>query len=195
MTKARTPPETTTPSDSADPLVRLQDLLGRASKGDESTLPILRRMMQEPGFVAVCGGDLARQAELSLIKALAGKDLAFKEGLLSKMGSLRSELAGPDPTPVERLLAERVAACWLQVYAADINYAQAKNYSFSQGDYCQRKMDRAHRRYLQAIKTLELVRKMAVPVLRVEMGRPAIRLAVCPPADGDQDAPSSRQKA
>ena len=33
-----------------------------------------------------------------------------------KMDALRAELAGPDPTPIERLLAERAAFCWLVLW-------------------------------------------------------------------------------
>jgi hypothetical protein len=54
---------------------------------------------------------------------------------------------------------------------ADTRYAQAKNLSIAWGEYYQQRMDRAHRRYLSAIKVLALVRKLAVPVLQVNIGR------------------------
>ena len=81
------------------------------------------------------------------------------------MELLRAELLGPTPTPLERLLVERVVACWLQVQDADVRYAQAKNPSFALGDYLQRRMDRAHKRFLTAARTLALVRRLALPVL------------------------------
>jgi hypothetical protein len=60
-------------------------------------------MLEIPAFVEMCCGDLAREAELSLIKAAAGDNLAFKEGLIKKMEMLRKEVAGPSPTPLRRL--------------------------------------------------------------------------------------------
>jgi hypothetical protein len=100
---------------------------------------------------------------------LTGRDLLHKAALVRKLDLLKAELAGPNPTPLERLLVERVVACWLQVQDADMRYAQAKNPSIEQGDYYQRRMDRAHRRYLSAIRTLATVRKLALPVLQVNL--------------------------
>ena len=60
-----------------------------------------------------CGGNLTLQVERSLIEAAAGKNLAFREALGPKLDRMRAELAGPSPTPVERLLVERIVTCWL----------------------------------------------------------------------------------
>jgi hypothetical protein len=109
----------------------LRKLVKRAQGGDASTLPVLRQMLDSPGVVDLLGGDPARQAA-------AGDDLAFKEALARKMQLLRAELAGPSSTALERLLVERVVACWLQVQDADIRYAQAKDLSLESGTYYQR---------------------------------------------------------
>jgi hypothetical protein len=164
-------------------------LLTRAQRGDASTLPALRQLLQRPEVVDAMGGDLAGQAEQSLIKAAAGDDLAFQEALTRKLELLRAELAGPSPSPVERLLVERAVACWLQVQDADVRYAQGKNLSLAQGDYHQRRMDHAHRRYLSALKTLALVRKLAVPVLQVNIARKQVNVAgACPVVTGADDS-------
>jgi len=148
----------------------LRALLKRARRGDTSTLPALKKMMQDPDAVERYGGNMDWQAEHSYIAAAAGDDLVFAEALARKLALLRAELAGPSSTPIERLLAGRVVACWLQVQDADIRYAQAqKDLSIPWGEYYQRRMDRAHRRYLSALKTLAVVRKLAIPVLQVNM--------------------------
>jgi hypothetical protein len=143
----------------------LQALLDRAQAGDASTLPALRELLRDPGKVDRLGGDLARQAERSLINAVAGKNLLFREALVRKLELLRADLGGTQPTPLERLLVSRVVACWLQVQIADAQYAQADNLTVAQGDYYQRRQDRAHRRFLSAVRTLALVRRLALPVL------------------------------
>jgi hypothetical protein len=167
----------------------LRQLLKRAQGGDSSTLPAIRKMMQDP-FTADLFGNLAQQAELSFIRNAAGEDLAFREALTRKMQLLREELAGPHPTPVERLLVERVVACWLQVQDADVRYAQAqKECTFKQGEYYQLRMDRAHKRYLSALKTLALVRKLAVPVLQVNIAERQVNVAgVCPVGGSEEGA-------
>lgn len=81
----------------------------------------LQRILQDPNLIDVIGGDLAQQAD-----------------------------AGPNPTPIERLLVERVVACWLQVQGADGRYAQAKDLTWKAGEYCQRRMNHSHKRYLSA---------------------------------------------
>jgi hypothetical protein len=118
------------------------------------------------------GGNLAWQAEYSLVRAALGEDLVAREALTRKLELLRAELNGPASTPLERLLVERVVACWLQLHYADIVLAQREGkLTLAQGEYHQRARDRAHKRYLSSIKTLALVRKLAVPVLQVNIAR------------------------
>src|SRR5262245_27971554 len=133
-------------------------------------------MMESPRMVEIYG-NLALQAEYSVVNAAAGANLVFREGLLSKLKMMRAELAGENPTPIERLLAEHVVACWLQVQETEIRYAQAKNLTINQGDYHQRKVDRAHKRYLSALNTLAVVRKLAVPVLQVNIAKKQVNVA------------------
>jgi len=109
----------------------LRKLLDRASTGDESTLPALWKLLEDPQTVDALGGNLAVQAEQSFIRAVSGDNLAVREAMTRKLELLRNELAGPNPTSVERLLVERIAACWLQVQDADVRYAQAKNPSIA----------------------------------------------------------------
>jgi hypothetical protein len=153
-------------------------LLRRARKGDEAALPAVRELLKNPEAIDYCGGDIARQAEASLISTAAGKDLAFKEAQARKLELLRAEVAGPNPTPLERLLAARVAACWLQLhYYEAIHAQQAGQLTMTQGEYHQRQIDSAHRRYLAAIKTLAVIRKLAVPVLQVNIAKKQVNVA------------------
>lgn len=155
----------------------IYQLIRRAEAGDAQTLPALRQLLQEPALVDVCGGDLARQAERSLIDKAAGKNLAFKEGLLRKTELLRRELAGPTPTAMEKLLVERVVTCWLHLHDVQIRFVQSQDLSIAQADYQQRALDRCHRRYLSALKTLALVRKLALPVLQVNIAEKQVNVA------------------
>ena len=139
----------------------------QADEGDETALSEIQELLDSSpteGITAL-GGDLAQRAERALVERIAGEQLGFREGILAKLEMLRTELAGPRPTPIERLLVERVVACWLQVYHADAIAAQAENVAPVMGDYNQRRQDRAHRRFLSAIRALATVRRLALPTL------------------------------
>jgi hypothetical protein len=43
--------------------------------------------------------------------------------------------------------------------------------TIGQADYQQRRIDRAHRRFLSAVETLARVRKLAVPMLQVNVAK------------------------
>jgi hypothetical protein len=136
--------------------------------------------------VDLLGGDLARHAQLTLISKLSGKNLLFKEALTRKLDLLRAELAGPAPTPLERLLAERVAACRLHLHYLEMVYAQKDSMSLDLAAYYQRGLSAAQRRYLAAIKALALVRTLAVPALQVNIARQQVNV-VGPPVPGGSE--------
>src|SRR5262249_60099078 len=168
----------------------LETLVRRAEKGDKTALPDLREVLKDPAAVDLLGGNLAGQAEASLIRNAAGDNLAAREALTRKLELLRAELAGPAPPPLERLLVERVATCWLQLHLADIRLAQQeREMTLAQGEYHQRSRDRAHKRYLSAIRTLALVRKLALPVLQVNIARRQVNVAGPGVVDGGKDVP------
>ncbi len=91
---------------------------------------------------------------------------------------MKTELAGPKPSPLERLLVDRIAACWLQVHYADALYAQRMGeVSVGWGDYLQRRQDRAHRRYLASIRALAQVRRLLSPPVQINVGQNQVNLA------------------
>jgi hypothetical protein len=157
-------------------------LIQRAEKGDQSAVLPLRELLKDPELVDFCGGDLARLTQRTLLNKFAGKNLAFKEALAHKLELMRADLTGPTPTPLERLLVERVVACWLHLYHLEQVFAQKDSMSLELGTYYQRNIDRAHKRYLSAIKTLAVVRKLALPVLQVNLGRKQVNVACVYPA-------------
>jgi len=125
------------------------DVMQRAAAGDRAALPQMLAMFDEAAsrFVEAFG-NMATHVENSLISGAGGKDLTVKEGLSRKLAGIRKDLAGPDPTPIERLLAERAALCWLTVYEYERRYADAGSIPIVQADYHQRRIDGAHRRFL-----------------------------------------------
>ena len=106
-------------------LDEIKSVVGRAKKGDATVLPRLRELLAEYPTLWQRYGDLAAQAESAWVNLAAGTDLHLRESLLRQAEALREELAGPAPSPVERLLVERVVACWMQMAYFDALEAQA----------------------------------------------------------------------
>jgi hypothetical protein len=139
-----------------------------AEKGDQAALARVREVFDRIPHMWAAYGNTAQQAQDALIAVAAGENALAKEAMNRQMEGMRQELAGPTPTPLDRLLAERVALCWLHASYADAMYAQSMKTGCSvvTGDYLQRRQDRAHRRFLTAARTLALVQRLAVPQLR-----------------------------
>ena len=116
------------------------------------------------------------------------------ESTQRKAAQLRAELAGPEPSRLERLLVERIVSCWLQTNYADSAYAQLpKGANPAQHTAALQRQNSAQQRYLQAVKALATVRKLLRPglspvdlALRPVPEQPAGRLAgASVPADGE----------
>jgi hypothetical protein len=115
----------------------------------------------EPGAAIWAeAGELAQMAEDAWIRLIAGEDEVFADGLRRKLAALRAELAGGEPSPLVRLLVDRVAVCWLQVQYADLCYAQNTEVSLAQARFMVHRQQTAQARYLDAVKGLAAVRGM-----------------------------------
>lgn len=152
---------------------KLIALINRAQDGDEDALPALRRVLDEAPKIARFV-DLARDVERSIVKKLAGDDVFSQEAIPRNLKAMRQEIAGQSPSPLERLLAERIALCWLELQYFEAIYAQnLGNLSITQSDYHQRRIDKAHRRYLSSIKALAQIRKMG-PAVQINIAEKQI---------------------
>ena len=154
---------------------QIQGTLRRAATGDEAAIPELRKMLDYSG-ADVLGGNLATMATDALLRNFFGNDLLARETVTKKMAELRSELGGKNPSAVERLLAERAACCWLHLYRLELGYGPKSSMSPEVGEYYERCFDRAHKRYLSALKSLAEVRKIGV-TLQLNIARKQVNVA------------------
>jgi hypothetical protein len=138
----------------------LRALLERARLGEAAAVPALRAALDEHPELWQRFGDLASHAERSWIDLIAGTDRFLADALGRKVGALAAELAGPDPTPLEKLLAARITANWLQVYAADAAQAQSGEVSLKHAEFTSKRQARVHKSYLMAIASLATIRRL-----------------------------------
>src|SRR3712207_5099063 len=144
---------------------KLHDLLRLAEQGQEDAVPEIRQILNEHPDLAWRFVDVAQFAEDALIERMTREeDLATKEIMRCQLEVMREEIAGEDPSPLERLLAERIVATWLQIQLFEGLYTSgmSKNSSMTiaQGSFHQKRLDQTYRRHLSAIRALAQMRKL-----------------------------------
>jgi hypothetical protein len=142
---------------------KLRDLLRLAEKGDKDAVPEIRQILDEHPDLAWRFVHVAHIAEDALIKKMTKEgDLATREIMRCQLEAMREEIAGENPSPLERLLAERVVATWLQIQLFEGLYASgmSKSMTIAQGSFHQKRLDQAYRRHLSAIRALAQMRKL-----------------------------------
>ena len=164
-----------------DPRKRMEALIKRAEKGDEKAMAELRPFLKDMPATLDYYGELAEHAQRSLIKNMSGDNLLFQTGVQHRLDDMRVQLSGMSPTPLENLLIERILTCWLETQYYDALHAQnMKEASVKTGEYLQRRQDRAHRRFLSAVKTLAVIRRLQLPVVQVNIGEKQVNVAGSP---------------
>jgi hypothetical protein len=153
-------------------VAKLRALIDKAQKGDEEAALDIRKVLDgTPDLAWLFIKGPGKMAESALIGEITNnEDLATKELLKHQLESMRIEVAGQNPSPLERLLAERVVATWLEVQLFSGLYAMGmKGETLSQGEYRQKRLDRAHSRHLSAVKALAQIRKMGPATVRINL--------------------------
>jgi hypothetical protein len=155
-------------------------LVKRAAKGDQSCLPAIRALLADGDrgeSYRESYGSPAEWLRESIIKKAAGKNVVSQEAIGQTLDKVRSELEGPNPAPIERILAERASLCWFMTYWYETSFQLTENMSLAQADHYQRKINRAHGRFLSAVRVLAQVRKLAVPALQLNIAKNQVNVA------------------
>jgi len=122
--------------------------------------------------------DMARTAASTMIQK-EGDGMAVSASLDANYEGKRRDLSRPQDGPLEAMLVEHVALCWLRLQMMEQKYtgATSQSLSLAQGDYWERKLSSAQRRYLRAAETLARVRRLALPVMQVNIADKQVNLA------------------
>lgn len=149
------------------------DAVVKAAQGDESVAGTLRQIMVHdpseliPRFM---GWDLVARIEETIVARASGKDIAAREALKLRIETIRKEMAGPEPSPSEKLLAERIALSWANLHRLELDLIQnGTQMAPVVREALSREIDRAHRMYITGIKTLAVVRRLALPAIQVNL--------------------------
>ncbi len=153
-------------SGQSDNLAEISKLIPKSRKDKAAAAQVLK-LLDQNGTLQKFGDlfDVAALTESSLIKALLGDEDALGVAILERrQEEMRATLAGPMASPLETLLAEQIAMCRFHLYLCEAQVIQNQNkWTVGQGAYQQKRLDRAHHRYLSAIKMLAQVRRLQLP--------------------------------
>ena len=158
---------------------RLRELCKEAETGTKKALPEIREILQDKPDLAWRLIEFARSAESRFIESTTkDQDLAAKKLIERQLASMREEIAGENPVPLERLLTERIVFTWLQIQLFEGLYASSLSQSMTiaQGNYYQKRLDQTYRRHLSAIRTLAQIRKLG-PAVQVNIAEKQINTA------------------
>lgn len=72
-------------------------------------LPLVRKIFARDSSYLEAYGNTFIHACNAMVKYAAGNDLAVEEAVRRKIESLQEEVASPNPSPLERILSERIA--------------------------------------------------------------------------------------
>jgi hypothetical protein len=143
----------------------LRDAVEQAQAADKSRPSVVGKLMDEAPELVETIADLACNVERSIVREMAGGNRMIEEAMPRKLEGMRKKLAGENPSALEKLLVDRIVVCWLQVQHFEILYARnMKSLPGAQGEHHQKRIDRAHKRYLFATRTLVQIRKMGPAV-------------------------------
>jgi len=149
-------------------LAKLEELSDRAADGDKKARGELRRLLRESGPEVISeASEIARIGQSALIKTAACGDTLAEEALIIRLDTMRSEIAGPDPSPLEILLTEKIVSVWmltellellLSAQLTELPKSQRMQHSFLK--FYLGWQEQANRRLLTAIRELARLRKL-----------------------------------
>ena len=134
------------------------ELVKRANAGDEHALAMMRQTLDANPEIWQNVGDLAKHAQQSMLKLIAGGNQLVRESLLRKAAEMKTELSGPSPSKLEQLAVERIIACWLEMEYLATMYPVAQGESLGHAKFVLKQKESSERRFNAAVKSLTTLR-------------------------------------
>ena len=155
---------------------QLHRLTTAANGGDVEALAGLRALLDSNSFIWRDIGDVAAQAELALIRAIASSNRLVSESLERQVNELKLQLTAPGASTLERMAVCRIVATWLHLHYVDhllVNAAPASG----EANYLLKLQGQSSKQYDSAVKSLAIVQKLvphpAVATPSVPQAKPA----------------------
>lgn len=149
------------------------ELFAAARNGDEQTAKRIRAELDAHPAIMDFFGNPAGIAERILLAGVLGGDIVAREATLKKLKRLRRDLAGDDPSPLDRLLIEAISLAWLALTTAQMEDAAHIQAGVRVRDVLARRVAAAARRFDSACLTLAKVRRLTAGLKLTDEDREA----------------------
>lgn len=135
------------------------DVRKKANAGDARARKVMRIYLDSHPEVWTKLGNLAGYAETALIEAASGGEWLVSEAIRKEAARMRHELAGPEPTPLERIAVERIVMTWLQLQHTQIRFTKSQR-DLGWAKYWLRRLEVADKLHRSAIAALTLIKDL-----------------------------------
>jgi hypothetical protein len=135
----------------------LDALAGRANMGDKAALAELRTFLDAHPEVWQKVGNLAEHTERTWLELMSDSVLGT-ESIKRHIDQIRTELGGPNPVIMEKLLINQAIACYLAAQHADMVLATPGHASTEQIKTRLKRSEIGQKRYLAALRMLAQLR-------------------------------------
>lgn len=149
-------------------------IVKRAEQGEKEAKLELQRRVAEGRAWNTPFGNVGALAEWALVNAFCeskGKVDVEREACMNhKIKVMKVELLGEDPSPLERILVDRIVLCWMQANLTTVmDVCSDKLNARSAAEYQNKRQERSHRLFLSAVKALAQVRRLQAPSVQVNI--------------------------
>jgi hypothetical protein len=156
----------------AERAAKLQSLMVAADKNPQK-LPELHAFLSENLDLAEKISVLAVSVKRGLIEKVSSSSKGTQAVLLEEVMAVTRKLTEKDASPLERLLIDCVAMCWLRVQCAE-HYRTSLmggGQSLREAELADKLLTKAHNRFIRAIESLAKLRKLNQPKSGESMDR------------------------
>ena len=133
----------------------------------------MRQALDEHPTFVEREGSFAMRTEDALLEATSAASWILTESRRRVFGDVKREIAGVSPNPLEAAIARCVA-----LSLAEVEYLDTLAFRGELSDQFDRRRSRAHARAMSAAKTLATLRRLAIPVVQVNVAREQVNIAV-----------------
>jgi hypothetical protein len=135
---------------------------------EKETSEMTQIVLSKGYYIAVT--PMQDNAQSTLLTQIYEKDLPLQQEAKEQLHQMRAQLAGDSASPLEQILIERIAICWLQMHQYEMLYARKMDRCPpSDEEIHLKRLAMAHKRFLSAIKTLAQVRRLQLPSLQLSI--------------------------
>ena len=113
-----------------------------------------------------------------LILASQHENLVFREAFNRKMNNMQAELGWETATSLERLLIDQIVLCWKHLHDTITLQTEKTKQGISpdKSVFFDKAVDRSQRRYLHAVQSLALIRRMELPAVQLNFAKKQVNI-------------------